>query len=505
MLDHLRHLCSLVHQTQIERGLAALYLRDDLESVRELEKQFEVVDAAQQCFRHITPILQSKAAPVADAYKKIVSKRPYIMARTFHAGDAMALYTREVIQPCIDLIAEMAILDTANDPAAVNTFINFIQWKERVGQERAYGTQLASKNLLLSGEFSRQLQYMVQEQMSYERMVIELANDNLKARIEQFTRTPAYQQIVAINQAALNGNLVNLVRGMSAQQWFSLFSVKMDMLHEVSLFVLEHLGSVPPSIPETPELFAVGHSLEKYKAKLKTLPIFQNISASLFNDILRQARLVPYDKGAVIFLEGEQATRFYIILDGWVRVFKGNANGEESVLQMMTQGDNLLETIIFSQVPCPVSAQAVSPCVLLSIPAPTIREKVRSDNSFAVNMLSTVTNRSHQLISQFEQLTLKTVEQRVGWFLLKLFLEGKANSLDFTLPYDKSLIASYLGMKKETFSRALQIFKEKGINIDKNTISLPDAFALCSYCDAALSPKCSRHGSPECSNHDCSG
>ncbi|MFO1242058.1 MAG: helix-turn-helix domain-containing protein [Rickettsiales bacterium] len=82
-------------------------------------------------------------------------------------------------------------------------------------------------------------------------------------------------------------------------------------------------------------------------------------------------------------------------------------------------------------------------------------------------------------------------------------LENGERTKNLKLPYDKSLIAGYLGMKPETFSRTLQSLKEQGIDIDKNQVSLPDVFALCDYCDMELTEKCSRAGTKECPNPDC--
>jgi len=51
-------------------------------------------------------------------------------------------------------------------------------------------------------------------------------------------------------------------------------------------------------------------------------------------------------KGATLFLQGEQASRFYMVLKGWVKMFKDNAQGDESVLQVVGVGDCLLETML---------------------------------------------------------------------------------------------------------------------------------------------------------------
>jgi len=48
--------------------------------------------------------------------------------------------------------------------------------------------------------------------------------------------------------------------------------------------------------------------------------------------------------------------------------------------------------------------------------------------------------------------------------------DSKANSEK--LPYEKARIASYLGMKLETFSRGVKKLKKQGINIDNNVVKL---------------------------------
>ena len=201
-------------------------------------------------------------------------------------------------------------------------------------------------------------------------------------------------------------------------------------------------------------------------------------------------------------LDEEKLSLIHILLEGWVKLFKGNVSGQESILQMLTVGETLLETIIFNNLPFPVSAQAVDNVKLLSIPASVVREQLQNNKELAINMLSNVAGRSQALITQFEQLTLKTVPQRIGWFLLKLFLENGERKKNLKLPYDKSLIAGFLGMKPETFSRTLQQLKEQGIDINHKSVELLEVLALCNYCDMELAAKCSRAGTKECPNPD---
>ena len=86
---------------------------------------------------------------------------------------------------------------------------------------------------------------------------------------------------------------------------------------------------------------------------------------------------------------------------------------------------------------------------------------------------------------------------------LRLLLEQGIVTDKIALPYDKSLIASYLDMKPETFSRILKKFKSQGFNITKDEVVLPNVNALCGFCDPDTGSMCSRHGTADCPNPGC--
>jgi hypothetical protein len=76
--------------------------------------------------------------------------------------------------------------------------------------------------------------------------------------------------------------------------------------------------------------------------------------------------------------------------------------------------------------------------------------------------------------------------------------EGSQNAASIRLPYDKSLIASYLDMTPETFSRTLKKFRDKGFRIENDTVTQPHPKALCAFCDQALSNACKFRDQPDC-------
>jgi CRP-like cAMP-binding protein len=194
------------------------------------------------------------------------------------------------------------------------------------------------------------------------------------------------------------------------------------------------------------------------------------------------------------------------VLEGFVKLFCGNVDGEEAVLQIIGSGRGIIETSVLLDAPFPTGAKVVESAKILSIPSSIVRECIKNNGNLANNMLSTVANSSKELLNQLSQLSLKTVQERVGWFLLNLSLENERAatsrvSSSFELPYDKALIASYLGMKPETLSRALQSLKEEGsVSVERDTVKLSEKTSLCKYCDSETETKCKRHNTSECPN-----
>jgi hypothetical protein len=65
---------------------------------------------------------------------------------------------------------------------------------------------------------------------------------------------------------------------------------------------------------------------------------------------------------------------------------------------------------------------------------------------------------------------------------LRFCLRGPGNAT-FELPFDKSLIARRLGMKPETFSRALAKLRGIGVETQGATVNVEDLDRLRAYCE----------------------
>lgn len=220
---------------------------------------------------------------------------------------------------------------------------------------------------------------------------------------------------------------------------------------------------------------------------LSTSTFFHNLNDKLIQSFADTAHLLHHHKGKVIFLQDDEASHFFFIVEGWVKLFRETIDGTEAVIDVLTNGHIFGENSVFEQNIHSFSAECVEPTRLIALPTRQLKHAIETDNQMALNMLTSMSNYRRQQSRDIEHLSLQSAPQRIGCFLLRLCPENSSESISLSLPYDKTLIASRLGMKPETFSRALAKLKTAtDIQTAGSTVTIKDIQSLvdftCSHC-----------------------
>ena len=149
-------------------------------------------------------------------------------------------------------------------------------------------------------------------------------------------------------------------------------------------------------------------------------------------------------------------------------------DGDEVNLAMITRDNITGENAIFEKGQFATSAQVVEDAQILCIPYSLLKEQIRSNNQLAFNMIASMVQYQRRHEVQLEQYLLYSAPQRIGCFLIGLCpLLQQRDGVKLILPYDKTLIASTLGMKGATFSRALNILREEtGIRVSGSNVTI---------------------------------
>lgn len=210
---------------------------------------------------------------------------------------------------------------------------------------------------------------------------------------------------------------------------------------------------------------------------LRMAPIFKGLNDEAMKTLLSTAVTKTYSRGETLFLQGDEADAFYVVLEGWAKVYRITQAGEEAVVGVFTRGQSFAEAAAFTNGKFPATCEAVTDGRFLRIPARQLYQTIASNPEVGLAMLASTSMHLHELIKQIEALKAHTGAQRVAEFLLSLTnLEEGACTL--MLPYDKALIAGRLGIKPESLSRAFQKLRSYGVMVKQNTAQIENLAVL---------------------------
>jgi len=212
-------------------------------------------------------------------------------------------------------------------------------------------------------------------------------------------------------------------------------------------------------------------------ALIRSTAIFSDLSPETLEQLISDASVQLHERSEVLFMQGEPAIAFYVVLDGWVKVYRVTPAGEEAVVGVFTRGQSFAEAAAFTGGNYPASCESVTECRTLIIPARRLFNRILRSPEIGLAMLASTSRHLHALVQQIEQLKSHTGAQRVAEFLISLapVSEGPCT---IALPYDKVLIAGRLGIKPESLSRAFQRLRSVGVRVKQNMASIADVKTL---------------------------
>ena len=216
---------------------------------------------------------------------------------------------------------------------------------------------------------------------------------------------------------------------------------------------------------------------------VRRVPLFSGLSDGAFERLAAKMHPVNVAAGATLFIQGEPARRFFVLLEGWIKLSRVTEDGDEAIVNVVAPGETFAEAAVFAQGRYPVCAEAVTDVRTLALEADNFGETAIGDREIALAMLGSLSLRLRQLVRQIESLQVKSAPQRVADFLLHLCPAG-AGPCEIDLPLHKSLIARRRGMRPETFSRALAQLKSRGVKRHASRLRIANVAALRAFAEA---------------------
>jgi CRP-like cAMP-binding protein len=209
-------------------------------------------------------------------------------------------------------------------------------------------------------------------------------------------------------------------------------------------------------------------------------PMFSALPPEAMDVLIARSELQHHARRTMLFEQDEPATCFYLVLDGWVKLFRMTVSGDEAVVGVFARGDCLAEVPCLTGGRYPVSAEVVADARLLAVPGRGVAELTRASPEIGLAMLASTSLHLRKLVDQIEELKARTGPQRLANFLVELAPVAQG-PCTIALPYEKLLIAGRLGMKPESLSRAFQRLQSVGVRIHISTIAVADVARLAEF------------------------
>ncbi len=225
---------------------------------------------------------------------------------------------------------------------------------------------------------------------------------------------------------------------------------------------------------------------QRIKQHLSTSYLFKKLPENIVIHFAEKAQLKHADKGEILFLQGDEVEWFYFMVDGWVKLFRQTVEGEEVVIDILNANNMFGENFIFSGENYNYGAEIASEATYIKLPTSLLKFYLAKEHQISFNMLENMSQQQQIQSREIEHLNIQNAPQRIGCYLLKICPHELKNPIKLQLPYDKTLIAAKLGMKPETFSRALaRLKKDLSLTIDRSLVTIPSHENLAEYvCNA---------------------
>ena len=206
-------------------------------------------------------------------------------------------------------------------------------------------------------------------------------------------------------------------------------------------------------------------------------PLFAQLSAQSFEQIGRSIRFLELERGTGLFNQDEPASLFFLVVEGWIKIFRTTPAGAEAVIGIFTRGQSFAEIAALANDNYPANAVAVSDVLLAEVPMQPIRDAITNDPQIALTMLASVSRHVRRLVDEIEQMKGLSGAQRVVEFIIQLS-PAETGPSRIQLPYEKSIIARKVGIKAESLSRVFKNLRKHGITIENDTAIVDDVGLL---------------------------
>lgn len=214
--------------------------------------------------------------------------------------------------------------------------------------------------------------------------------------------------------------------------------------------------------------------------KIKTLsanPYFQGLSEASLRQISGKMSLRRYDRGEVLFWEGDACAGLHIIERGSVKLFRISPHGRQHIVRVLQEGDTCNEVPVFDGGANPVNVEALEETTAWVVEAEAVRELMRKDPEFMQKTIQNLARMMRHLVRMASDLAFFQVTNRLARLIEEI--PPKELSGSGGIRWTQDQLAARLGTVREVVARSLRELERSGaIEVENRRILIKDAGVL---------------------------
>lgn len=205
---------------------------------------------------------------------------------------------------------------------------------------------------------------------------------------------------------------------------------------------------------------------------LRSLPYFSGLSVEQLSRIEKDAVERTFERGEVLFMEGESCSGLYVVKSGAVRVFKSSPEGREQVLMVARPGISFNDIAVFDDGPNPASATALEHSTVVVIPRESVLSLVEGCPP-ARAIMKLLSTRLRYLTNLVGDLSFRSVLSRLAKVLLEVAVVENGTSPVPRLTQEE--MAAMVGTVRDVIGRGLRLLEKEGaIRMQRQRIIVAD-------------------------------
>lgn len=204
-------------------------------------------------------------------------------------------------------------------------------------------------------------------------------------------------------------------------------------------------------------------------ALLRQIPLFALLDSNALLQVAGMLHERHYERGEIIFLEGNTGGALHYVLSGLIKIFKTSAEGKEQVLHLIQPGKTFNDVPAFDGGPNPASAAAVEKSIVYVLNRTQLQHLIAERPMIATAAVQTLASALRHMVALVEDLSFRHVTGRVA----KILLNHHATMPMHRLTQQE--MAGLAGTAREVIARALKELEMAGaITIENGHVQISD-------------------------------